>query len=178
VAETNLNKYLRPELNKVGDAAVKKLKASLVRLGHVNTEKLLESIRYQVVIKSNTDFEIRLFWTTRGNAPRGIVYGDFLNTGNQNTWLSEEGRKRLVAWVRRRMGVGGKKGNRIAYAIQKSWVKGTRYPSKKFGGKGWANRALQSVEQGETKKILSDALTTAYQKYLDEIFKNAQRKKR
>lgn len=181
MAETNLNKYLRPELERLGERTVRDLKRSLIALDHVDTETLLRSIRHKVVIRSNSDFEIQLFWNTNSNSPRGVNYGDLLNKGNQNGWLSKAGQKRLIAWVKRKLPLTTRAGRKrpdspeeVAFLIQRSWAKGNKYPSQ---GEEWADRVLDDAESAESKRILGAALARAYQNYLDEVIKNTKQKR-
>jgi hypothetical protein len=181
VAETNLNKYLRPQLEKVAIRYVRNLQASLDR-GRANgritdTGKLSKSIRSKVIIRSSADFEIQLSWED---------YGDSLNFGADLGFLSKAGSKRLEEWVVHKLGkerfTRSRKGRRvnnarrIAFAIQNNWARGGRFPSTKSNSKGWASIALRSREIADTRKALEENLTTAYNKFIQDKL-NALNKK-
>ncbi len=177
MAETNLNKYLRPPLEKVAARYVRNLQRSLDRRGINDTEKLSKSITAKVIIRSSADFEIQISWAK---------YGDSLNFGADVGFLNGPGRKRLEDWVVRKLGkqkytqrAGGKRVNnarRIAYAIQQNWVRTGKFPSNKSKGRGWASTALRSRELADTKKALAENLTTAYAKFMSDKFKELAKK--
>ena len=96
MADTLLNKFLRPELEKVGERYVRNLRKRLSKEGKgIDTfENLSKSIKYSVVIKSNNEFEIRLSWK---------AYGDALNEGsNDVNYLPREGTSRLSRWLEKK----------------------------------------------------------------------------
>ena len=177
MAETNLNKYLRPLLLKVAERYVRNLRASLYRREINDLEKLSKSITADVVIKSSADFEIRISW---------LEYGDSLNFGADVGFLDEAGKRRLEAWVVRKLGedkyIRGRNGKRvnnarrIAYAIQKNWVRTGKFPSNKSKGRGWASTALRSREIADTKKALQENLTTAYNQFVQDKIKALNKK--
>ena len=164
-------------LQKVATRYVRNLQASLDRRGINDREKLSKSIDAKVVIKSSADFEIRISW---------LDYGNSLNFGADVGWLDEAGNKRLENWVVEKLGedryIRGRSGKRvnnarrIAFAIQRNWVKTGKFPSAKSKGRGWASTALRSKELADTKRALAQNLTTAYNQFVQDKIKALNKK--
>jgi hypothetical protein len=179
MAETLLNKYLRAELDKVGKRVRTNLQNSIKSRNLIGSseKKLLESINYTVIVKSSSDFEIRLFWKD---------YGDALNFGADVGWLSRAGQSRLERWVVYKLRVpqftqnkSGKRINnarKVARAIQAKWVRTGKFPSTISRGRGWASVALRSRGAADIKTLTTDALSVAFRKYLDDRVREENRK--
>ena len=159
MAETLLSKFLRPELEKVAKRMVSNLQNSLKKRGLINKENLFHSIKYKVTVRSASDFNISFSW---------LSYGDALNFGADVGYLSQAGQKRLEDWVMRKKNVQRRNARRIAFAIQKNWVRSGRFPSVKSRGRGWASTAFRSRDIADLKKVTESALTVAFQKFTDQ----------
>lgn len=168
MAKTILQTLLRKELNKVGERYVRNLKKSLERRGINNTGVLRDSIKFDTIIKSAADFEIRLTWKN---------YGDTLNQGAVDMGrISDAGFARVQRWVENKLGKpryitgsGGrrvKNSKKIAFAIIKSWRK-RKFPSRESNARGWATSALRSREIATTKVAVATALQTAFKRFTE-----------
>ena len=178
MAETLLNQFLRPELKKVADRVVINLKNSLRSRNLIDKERLINSVRAEVVIKSTSDFEIRLFWRD---------YGNSLNFGADVGYLSKAGQTRLERWVVEKLRQPqykttektGKRYNnarRIAKAIQTKWAKTGKFPSSISRGRGWASVALRSRGAADLQKLTSTALGVAFRKFTESKVRDANKR--
>lgn len=179
MSATLLNKFLREELTKVGERVKKNLQNSIINRNLIGSPSanLLKSIDYQVLIKSSSDFEIRLFWKD---------YGDSLNFGADVGWLSRAGQSRLERWVVYKLKVPqftqNKKGRRInnarkiSRAIQAKWNRTGKFPSTISRGRGWASVALRSKGAADIRAITSEALGVAFRKYMEARVREENRK--
>jgi len=178
VAKTNLEIYLRPKLEAIGERKVRQLKASLDRQGHVDSGKLRESIKYKVIIRSSADFTIEFFWLSNNFRHN---YGDALNFGADVGYLDEAGQARLQQWVGKKFNInesGAKRRRvikRIAYNIQRKWIRKGKFPLTR---KGWASIAFSSTFVASTRILVAAALTTAFNAYKDDLVRKLNRENR
>ena len=179
MAKTNLEIYLRPRLEEIGKRKVAQLRASLVRQGHVTkAETLYKSIDYKVTIRSSADFTIEFFWLSKNFRHN---YGDALNFGADVGYLNEDGQAKLQKWVDKKFNINesGKKRRRvikrIAYNIQKKWVRKGKFPLTR---KGWASIAFSSTFVASTRILVASALTTSFNAYKDDLVRKLNRENR
>lgn len=178
MAKTNIERYLRPMLEDIGKRKVAQLRASLDRQGHVYTGKLRESIDYKVIIRSSADFSIEFFWLSNNFRHN---YGDALNFGADVGYLDEAGRARLQKWVSEKFNIEGSGAKRrsavrrIAYNIQKKWIRKGKFPLTR---KGWASTAFSSKFVADTRILVAAALSTSFRAYKEELVKKANRENR
>jgi hypothetical protein len=165
VAITNLNKYLRPRLQQEGARLVVLLKNSLERQKHVDTGKLLDSIRSEVVIYSGIDFLIRFRWK---------AIGDYLNEPIDPMYPSDAGMKRITRWARKKWGLDAKKGKRAAWGIVKKWHKIGRFPRSKTG---WAAIALRDRQSAIIKQRTAEALQRSVEQAANDRIREINRRK-
>ena len=125
MAKTNLEIYLRPRLNAIGERKVAQLRASLTRQGHrTKADTLYNSIKFKVTIRSSADFTIEFFWLSNNFRHN---YGDALNFGADVGYLDEAGQARLQRWVEEKFNIhesGAKRKRvikRIASNLQTKW---------------------------------------------------------
>lgn len=181
MAKTNLEIYLRPRLNAIGERKVAQLRASLVRQGHVTkAETLYKSIDYKVTIRSGADFSIQFFWLSKNFRHN---YGDALNFGAEVGYLDEAGQARLERWVGEKFNInesGAKRRRsikRIAFNIQRKWVRKGKFPLTR---KGWATIAFSSKFVADTRLLVTSALGAALKAYKEDLVRklNRENKKR
>lgn len=162
---TAFKDYLRAELRKVGERKVAQLKASLLRNDNIDTKALYNSIRYKVVV-TNKDFYVQFTWL---DGRYRIDYGTLLNRGSSNMGLlNEEGRRRLIAWAKRRIRLNIKPGRsekaayrRFVYLMALKWRARRKFPRRR----GWANVAFGSRALAELRKLTFNSLEIAFQRW-------------
>lgn len=165
----NLTDRARAVIDGLATLLRDELRKSLIKKGHKNTGKLLDSI--EVKVKASTN-QIIL---------EGIFedYGVFQDTGVPSDRI-RHGRKAIDAleeWVRRKLGVPADKSRGVAFAISKTHsAVGMHSKNKKANpsAAGWMTDVLNS-EEGNIGQRIEEAFDVQINVTIDNIIREFEK---